>query len=218
MNDSDERFRDRWSRLKRQSRQADRPTKSPVESPGESPVESPGESPGEQSPPENPDAVPGSESDTVEALPDIDSLDGDSDYTAFLREGVPEDLKHRALRKLWRSDPVLANLDGLNDYDEDFGAIMNQGAEIMRRLAAAQSKAETVEAETPADVEADTPADAEADTPTDAEADTPMNSDGRATELPAGGGEAKDVAEAAGEDAADGTTHDAAEDDTAGPG
>ncbi len=180
MNDSDERFRDRWSRLKRQSRQADRPTMSPVESP----VEPSGESPGEQSLPENPDAVPGSESDTVEALPDIDSLDGDSDYTAFLREGVPEDLKHRALRKLWRSDPVLANLDGLNDYDEDFGAIMNRGAEIMRRLAAAQSKAETVAADTPADVEADTP--------TDAEADTPTNSDGRATELPAGGDEAKD--------------------------
>ncbi len=41
----------------------------------------------------------------------------------FLREGVPEHLKRQALRKLWRSDPLLANLDGLNDYDEDFAAL-----------------------------------------------------------------------------------------------
>lgn len=28
-----------------------------------------------------------------------------------------------ALRKLWLSDPVFANLDGLNDYDEDFNVV-----------------------------------------------------------------------------------------------
>jgi hypothetical protein len=33
---------------------------------------------------------------------------------------VPEQLRKRALRKLWRLNPVFANLDGLNDYDEDF--------------------------------------------------------------------------------------------------
>jgi hypothetical protein len=33
---------------------------------------------------------------------------------------VPEFLRKRALRVLWRSNPVLANLDGLNDYDDDF--------------------------------------------------------------------------------------------------
>ncbi len=56
----------------------------------------------------------------VEELPDIDSLDADSDYTVFMGEGVPETLKKLALRKLWRSDPVLANVDGLVDYGEDF--------------------------------------------------------------------------------------------------
>jgi len=56
-------------------------------------------------------------------LPDIDSLDKDSDFSAFLRQGVPEEIRRRALRVLWRSDPVLANLDGLNDYDEDFTGI-----------------------------------------------------------------------------------------------
>ena len=55
-----------------------------------------------------------------EDLPAIDTLGKDSDYTVFLRAGVPEDLRRQALRALWRSDPLLANLDGLNDFDEDY--------------------------------------------------------------------------------------------------
>lgn len=57
---------------------------------------------------------------SVEGLPPIDSLTGDSDFTAFMRPGVPEALRNRALRKLWGSDPVYANLDGLLEYGEDF--------------------------------------------------------------------------------------------------
>jgi len=56
-------------------------------------------------------------------LPDVDTLDADSDYTGFLGENVPADLAKMAMRKLWRSDPVLANIDGLNDYDEDFSMV-----------------------------------------------------------------------------------------------
>ena len=56
----------------------------------------------------------------VEELPDIDSLTAESDYTVFMGKGVPEHLKRLALRKLWLSDPVLANVDGLVDYGEDF--------------------------------------------------------------------------------------------------
>jgi len=73
-------------------------------------------------------------------LPDIDSLDKDSDFTVFMRDGVPEALRQRALRKLWLSDPVLANLDGLNDYDDDFGAIFREGAAYMQRLVDAGEK------------------------------------------------------------------------------
>lgn len=73
---------------------------------------------------EGEDVVEGEENEpakvAVEDLPDIDSLNADSDYTVFMGKGVPETLKHLALRKLWRSDPVLANLDGLLDYGEDF--------------------------------------------------------------------------------------------------
>lgn len=56
----------------------------------------------------------------VESLPDVDSLSEESDFTAFLQKGVPEELRQRALRKLWRLNPVFANLDGLNDYDLDY--------------------------------------------------------------------------------------------------
>jgi hypothetical protein len=67
-------------------------------------------------------------------LPDVDSLDKDSDYTGFLAEGVPEALRNKALRKLWLSDPVLANLDGLNDYDEDFTLLFKTVKEIAEGL------------------------------------------------------------------------------------
>ncbi|MEO3429381.1 DUF3306 domain-containing protein [Pelagibius sp. CAU 1746] len=53
-------------------------------------------------------------------LPDIDSLDAESDFTVFLQDGVPDALRRRALRKLWRLDPVFGHLDGLNDYDLDY--------------------------------------------------------------------------------------------------
>jgi hypothetical protein len=58
-----------------------------------------------------------------EDLPELSSLNGQSDFAQFLRAGVPEDLRREALRILWRSDPVLANLDGLNDYDDDMSAV-----------------------------------------------------------------------------------------------
>ncbi len=51
---------------------------------------------------------------------DIEKLEYDSDFTVFMNEKVPKVLKRMALRKLWLSNPILANVDGLNDYDEDF--------------------------------------------------------------------------------------------------
>ena len=55
-----------------------------------------------------------------EDLPDIESLDEHSDFTVFLKKGVPEALRRQALQRLWRSNPVFANLDGLAEYDEDY--------------------------------------------------------------------------------------------------
>lgn len=51
---------------------------------------------------------------------DFESLDYESDYKRFMAAGVPEAIRKRALRMLWQSSPILANVDGLNDYDDDF--------------------------------------------------------------------------------------------------
>ena len=59
----------------------------------------------------------------AEDLPDIETMEKDSDYTPFMQKGVPEHLKKLALRKLWGSDPIFGFRDGLNDYDEDFSII-----------------------------------------------------------------------------------------------
>lgn len=38
----------------------------------------------------------------------------------YLAPNVPEHIRQRALRAFWRTNPVLANLDGLDDYCDDF--------------------------------------------------------------------------------------------------
>jgi hypothetical protein len=53
-------------------------------------------------------------------LPDPDNMVQGDDFSAFMSDVVPARLKTRALRKLWRLNPVLANVDGLVDYGEDF--------------------------------------------------------------------------------------------------
>ncbi len=53
-------------------------------------------------------------------LPDPDEMQPGDDFSAFMAKAVPTRLRNRALRRLWRSNPVLANLDQLNDYDGDF--------------------------------------------------------------------------------------------------
>jgi len=51
---------------------------------------------------------------------DFDGLNYDSNYTSFMDKDVPHDIRNKALRKLWVSNPVLANMDGLDDYCEDY--------------------------------------------------------------------------------------------------
>ncbi|WP_412561965.1 DUF3306 domain-containing protein [Thalassobius sp. MITS945101] len=53
-------------------------------------------------------------------LPDPDTMQAGDDFAAFMKKAVPERLRRRALRRLWTSNPVLANVDMLVDYGEDF--------------------------------------------------------------------------------------------------
>ncbi len=95
----DDDFLSRWSRRKQ----------------GEHPEQVPDEPSGEDSPEEDE-----GDPEVVAQLPDIAGMDDTSDFSVFLKAGVPEVLRRQALRKLWRVNPVLANLDGLNDYDGDY--------------------------------------------------------------------------------------------------
>ena len=115
MSDSN-RFLDRWSRRKVAARKPARPATEPPrpdngtgndrEAPATGLAPEPREAPGT---PES-------------ALPDIESLKRHSDFAAFMREGVPDALRKRALRKLWRLDPAFSRLDGLVEYGEDYNA------------------------------------------------------------------------------------------------
>lgn len=69
-------------------------------------------------------ATPAPEAEPAEPalpdLPDPDTLDASSDFKAFLKPGVPPELKIRALRRLWRVDPFYSRHDGLDDCCGDF--------------------------------------------------------------------------------------------------
>ncbi len=115
MTDGEDDFLQRWSRRKAEARQGLRKkTAEPLPS-GES-VPSPAE--GEAGPPDKAAAQAADESAFDDV--DFDKLDFTSDYTRFMQKGVPAAIQRRALRQLWKSDPVLACLDGLNDYDLDY--------------------------------------------------------------------------------------------------
>jgi hypothetical protein len=108
--DADEGFLRRWSRRKAEAQSA---ATAPIEDSEERPEGAPVGL--EQSAePEKPALI------DPKDLPAIDTLDATSDFTVFMRPGVPLELRNQALRKLWRSDPLLANLDGLLEYGEDY--------------------------------------------------------------------------------------------------
>jgi hypothetical protein len=78
-----------------------------------------------------PAAPPPPEADReIPALSPIETLTAQSDYTPFMRAGVPEAIRNAALRRLWVSDPVYANLDGLVEYGEDYAAPFNAGLAV----------------------------------------------------------------------------------------
>jgi hypothetical protein len=52
-------------------------------------------------------------------MPDIESLDEDSDFSGFMSAGVSDKLRNLALRKLFKA-PVFNIRDGLDEYDEDY--------------------------------------------------------------------------------------------------
>ena len=84
--------------------------------------------------------------DAAKDLPPVDGLDKDSDYTPFLGDGVPEKLARAAMRKLWRSDPIFAFRDGLDDYDDDYTIIETIAKAVTSKAGKAKAKAKKAKA------------------------------------------------------------------------
>ena len=106
MNDPDN-FLSRWSRRKRQAGE-DKEKNGTGETVAAPAPEN------QQGKPAAPGAAPTPEFD-VESLPPIETISAETDITAFMRTGVPETLKHAALRRAWASDPVIRDFVGLNE-------------------------------------------------------------------------------------------------------
>ncbi|RNF34578.1 DUF3306 domain-containing protein [Paracoccus methylarcula] len=60
-------------------------------------------------------------------LPAPEAIDGADMVRRYLRAALPQRLKQQALRRLWTMNPVLANLDGLVDYADDFTVSASAG-------------------------------------------------------------------------------------------
>jgi len=106
---SDEEFLARWSRRKREA-SAGNPASEPAE-----PMEArdPTPSSGSAEDPPTPDV-------DLSSLPPIESIDGATDITAFLRRGIPQELSRAALRRAWTSDPAIRDFVGLAENAWDF--------------------------------------------------------------------------------------------------
>ena len=110
-------FLSRWSQRKAMAREG-------VELPDDPEVAEVAEGP-EPPPAETDDSSPpANEASTDDAaepleLPPLESLDENSDYSAFLSKDVAPDLRQKALRQLFQS-PKFNVRDGLDDYDLDF--------------------------------------------------------------------------------------------------
>lgn len=117
---TDEPFLGRWSRLKAEARRRD----APADEVGAEPPAAEEPSPTATGLPREP-AAP----EPPPQLPDLDQLDQDSDYSAFLAPGVDAGLRSRALRKLFHS-PKFNVFDGLDTYRDDFTSFPALGSVV----------------------------------------------------------------------------------------
>jgi hypothetical protein len=91
----DKGFLSRWSQRKQEAKQPEPKQDEPA---------------AEASPP--PEPVAESESEPafdLSSLPKLEEMTSTTDITAFLRKGVPEQLRNAALRKSWALDPAIRN-------------------------------------------------------------------------------------------------------------
>jgi hypothetical protein len=106
---SDDDFLTRWSRRKREAAKSEPP---PAEPAAPAKVDAPAA--------ETSAAPPETEPVDLASLPSLESITESTDITPFLRQGVPEELKRSALRKMWTSDPAIRDFIGIAENQWDF--------------------------------------------------------------------------------------------------
>lgn len=93
-------------------------------------------------------------------LPSLESLGKDSDYSLFMQKGVPEDLRLKAIRRMWQTDPSIAGPDLLDMHAWDY-----TGTEGLRPLVAPAIEAVAAVAKELMERSKDTPDAAKPDSP-----------------------------------------------------
>ena len=92
--DQDKGFLARWSQRKQEAKQPEPKQDAPAAAAPVVPAEPPAEAEPELD---------------LSSLPKLEELTGTTDITAFLKKGVPEQLRNAALRKSWALDPAIRN-------------------------------------------------------------------------------------------------------------
>lgn len=105
---SDDQFLARWSRRKREAKDA------PDAPPPAQPVATPKPDPAATA------ERPAADELDLSSLPPIDLITALTDVTAFLRKGIPPELTRAALRRAWAADPAIRDFVGLAENAWDF--------------------------------------------------------------------------------------------------
>jgi hypothetical protein len=125
MSGEEEGFLSRWSRRKREAAVIDPPLEAPVEPAVELPTEAEAlEASRSETPRAAPERaacpIPNMPAIDLESLPRIEDLTAESDFSLFLRPGIPSLLRNAALRRMWSLDPAIRDYIGPVDYQWDF--------------------------------------------------------------------------------------------------
>jgi hypothetical protein len=110
----EENFLSRWSRRKAEEKADELPAKAAEVTAEEKAAKAHTEKLAEKA------AEPAEEPLDLSTLPSIESLGKDSDYTMFMQKGVPDDLRLKAIRRMWATDPSIAGPDLLDMHAWDY--------------------------------------------------------------------------------------------------
>jgi hypothetical protein len=169
-------FLSRWSRRKRATEEAEAAAAAPADLP-------PPPDAAPDAPPEEVQAAPVARAacpipDVPEidpaTLPSVESLTAESDFSLFLRPGVPTLLRNAALRRMWSLDPAIRDYIGPVDYQWDFntpgglpfGFANELVGDVQKLLAQAIGKIEELAEDAPAADAAQATAEVSAEVPT----------------------------------------------------